>query len=166
MQKGVAPSKLQKIFEEVFGQRALLPQSLQQIVRSYIPYEMQSHFALPSFVNLLDQSVLRSHLSGSCQTARHLAAAQKIIRRLYETNSRSADGSRLDRVYPAFAEVLSYVMQHPGRTVLEIGAASGDISLLLSFTDVETVYVNDRNPVECKNFNQNAPSFLEMPGSN
>lgn len=150
--KSVAPSKLQKIFEEVFGKRSRLPQVLQQIVRSYIPFEMQAHFPLPSFVNILDQNVLKSHLSLGCQTAGHLLAAQKIVTRLYETESRSADGSRLDRVYPAFAEVLSYVMQHPGQTVLEIGAASGDTSLLLSLTDVATVYVNDRNPVELDKF--------------
>ncbi len=162
-----------QVFQEAFGENSPLPPILKQIIGGYIPEETTffAHRTLPfrhlfiqpfdRFVDLSDRETLKCYFGTNCQTPEHLQSALKVIKRTYETASRYLVGNQVfGSVFATNPEVMAYAMElmkkdsqeQMGKVALEIGAASGENSIILAFSDAEKVYVNEINPNEIQQF--------------
>lgn len=125
------------------------------IISSYMPFEavhirdfFPSRSLFPSFVNLSDSAVLKSHLAPSFQEEEGLSIAMKFVQRSYEI---APYFLRKDQQYgfafPLDSEPLSYAMQYiksrEDVTACEIGCAKGEIGLLLACAGANRVIFND-----------------------
>ncbi len=129
---------------------------------------------LPKFVNLSDPAVLKTYLDEGSRTKRGGQSAMEIVGRVYEARHRAvAETTKYGLVFPMNPEVMAHVMkQVKGKTVLEVGGASGEHSILMAFAGAKQVFVNDLESEEMEMFeklrrkipSQIGQKLVSMPG--
>lgn len=150
---GADPLLVYEKAHEVF--KAQFPFHVHVVLKSYIVGDREATFV--KRFDLSDMQALQKYLSGVCQTADHLRILQTVIARVYEVQERDVIGDKMGALaFPVFSEVLIYAMRllqsRAGQSVLEIGAASGEISAILAFSNAARLYVNDINIQEMQQF--------------
>lgn len=109
---------------------------------------------IDNFVNLADEKVLKPLLAPQFQTDEYLESALNVAKGGFEAKCRGVAGeNKYGYVFPIHPELLKKMMPSVAKkTVLEIGGASGENSILLSFAGAKHVYVNDIDATEIKQF--------------
>jgi predicted O-methyltransferase YrrM len=86
------------------------------------------------------------------RTAENIALADEILARKYETERSSVSGE-YGFSFCLEPEIFDYMQRNSNnKTILELGAAEGDVSILLAFGNANRVYVNDILPDEIAKF--------------
>lgn len=103
-------------------------------------------------VNFTDPESVRFFCGSDLQEPRYILAAIKIAASVYET-PRRAIGEVYGYSFSINPEVLRFAMRiAKNETVLEIGAARGENTLLLAFSQAKEVYYNELLPTEVEAF--------------
>jgi len=148
------------ICREVFQNTERFPASVSYLISSYIPEETAQ--LLPFFdttqpfrffTNLTDQNCLRVYLG--TENERALSKAAEIAARIYETRGPISQ-IKYGKRFPMDCEVLALAMQFAkeAKVALEMGGADGENAILLAFTSILLVYMNEICPEEMENFHE------------
>lgn len=146
--QGEQSRRVLTLFEQAFADTRLSP-VLIQLIDTYAELESDLEYPIPfiSRFYLHEKDALKEHFSPACRTPAHFQAAARIL----EVSDKLAHKPEGTRLYALFSEPLIYAFEllkgSKGKTVLDLGAGRAFASLLLGFSDADTIYVNDQDKV-------------------
>ncbi|MES2607808.1 MAG: class I SAM-dependent methyltransferase [Pseudomonadota bacterium] len=121
-------------------------------------------FTLPPRVNIDDTRFIRPYMGELKNDPASLRYVESIISNCF-TQRPVGNSNKYGYVFPLNPEILTYLMSTVrGKSVLEIGGASGESSIMLALAGAERVYVNDITREEVDIFEQhkrNAPQIIK-----
>lgn len=149
-----------QIIHEIFSEPPVISNAVCKTIQSYIPPQDLALIdlflgRLPAWINLADQETLRLFLAKNLTHPHALNYFHDISSRIYESPRRLCCDNSGGVVYPMYPESLALAMRFSvGENVLELGAASGENGILLTFSGAMRVYVNELSTRENEIFKQ------------